>query len=393
MALLVMPSFSVKLALGHSLAPNPLELVLLPGIVLAALAVAAGLPARRWPLTWPALALLAVGLLAILWSPDRRYAAGIYRTNLVEPIAAAYALHLLLDRPRKIWLVAGALVASGLVSAVGELYTAFHQLQAGIRFDLHPPAGLYDNANMAALFLVPAVCVAAGLAFKGEPLPRPVAVASVIVLLAGLLATYSRGGFLGAAAAAIVIWLLAVQRWRWQMAAGALAAATAIALLAPGLLLRIGHVLNPTDPANTLVSRSVIWAAAIAMLRNHPILGIGLADFQVQLHSYAPLLHETHTHPHNLILNLWLNLGIPGLIAYLAALVVLVAAVVRGLRLGRRTEFYFLFCAAAAILADILVHGMVDNVIWSNDLSLQFWTLVALVTAALRWHDRIATRF
>jgi O-antigen ligase len=121
------------------------------------------------------------------------------------------------------------------------------------------------------------------------------------------------------------------------------------------------------------------------MLRDHPITGIGLADFQIQLQRYAPTLNESHTHPHNLLLNLWLNLGILGLIVFAAVFAVLIAAIVRGLRQGRDREFYLLFCAAAAGVTGILVHGLVDNVIWKNDLALQFWTLTALVTAALRW--------
>jgi putative inorganic carbon (HCO3(-)) transporter len=292
---------------------------------------------------------------------------------------------MLLDSRRAIWLVETALVASGVVAAVGQLGSAVLLWRHGLHFDVHPPNGLYQNPNMAALFLIPAACVAAGLAFRGRPLPRPVAWAVLALLLAGLLATYSRGGNLAAAAAAVVFWLLAVQRWRWRSAAAGLLAAVLVALLAPGFLLRISHVLNPTDPANTLVSRGVIWSAAVAMLRDHPITGIGLADFQIQLQRYAPTLNESHTHPHNLLLNLWLNLGILGLIVFAAVFAVLIAAIVRGLRQGRDREFYLLFCAAAAGVTGILVHGLVDNVIWKNDLALQFWTLTALVTAALRW--------
>jgi O-antigen ligase len=122
------------------------------------------------------------------------------------------------------------------------------------------------------------------------------------------------------------------------------------------------------------------------MVRDHPITGVGFADFEALLHRYAPALHETHTHPHDLFLNLWLNLGVLGLVAFVAVLAILVATIVQELRRGRGTEFYFLFCGVAAALAGVLTHGLVDNAIWKNDLALQFWTLAALVTAAQSWH-------
>lgn len=375
-ALVASPLYLVKAHFG-GLEPNALEAVAVIGLLLAAAGIAFHeVSLRGWALAWPAAALLVAGTLALLLSPDLHASFGIYRQFLVEPLAAGYALHLLLRRQTHVWLAAWAVVGSGLVPAVAEIVSGLLQLQHFHSWDVHPPAAFYLNPNFAALMIVPALAVTLGIALERRW--RLPALACALVMLVGLTVSYSRGGFFGLAAALVVIWWLGI-REKLPFAVGGVAAAILGLLLVPRMLERLQHEFDPHDPNNTVLSRLPIWRAAVQMIHDHPVTGIGLNSFASDLKVYAPQIAESHTHPHNLFLNLWLVLGVLGLAAYLWAIVWFGRVIRGGLKVSAWRPLYV---GLAGALAAILVHGLVDSTIWRNDLALQFWTLVAIATSA-----------
>lgn len=373
-ALVASPTYLVKFRFA-GLEPNLLEVLVAVGLVLAVLARPRP---RAWFLQWPALALLAAGTLALLWSPERHSSFGIYRQFLVEPVLAGYALYLLLERREHVWLAGWALVASGLPPALGELGSAVQQLGQLRTWDVHPPTGFYLNANFAAQAIVPALAVALGLALQAQRRRRLAALAAAAVLLLGLAVSYSRGGFLGLAGALVLVWWLGIRR-KLPFAVGGVAAAVLALFAIPRMLDRLRHELDPHDPNNTVLSRVPIWRAAVRMIHDHPLTGIGLNSFARELRVYAPQVQESHTHPHNFFLNFWVVLGVLGLAAYLWVIVGMGRAI--GAGLARRDELRPLFIGLAAALAAILLHGLVDSTIWRNDLGLQFWVMAAVATS------------
>jgi O-antigen ligase len=131
--------------------------------------------------------------------------------------------------------------------------------------------------------------------------------------------------------------------------------------------------LNPFG--ETADVRLKLWAAAVAIIRDHPLWGIGLDQFGRIYPDYIhPTLAATNerftAHPHNLILDVWLRLGVLGLVA----MAWLVVRLLRGAWVQRTVVQAGL---AAAVVA-ALVHGMVDNVYFVPDLAFFFWLAVAV---------------
>src|SRR5439155_3382614 len=63
-----------------------------------------------------------------------------------------------------------------------------------------------------------------------------------------------------------------------------------------------------------------LWQSSLEMVRDHPLLGIGLDNFaylyqQVYLREGAAA-EPNLSHPHNFVLDFWLSLGVLGLIAF-----------------------------------------------------------------------------
>jgi O-antigen ligase len=161
-------------------------------------------------------------------------------------------------------------------------------------------------------------------------------------------------------------------------------AAIAFALIPP-ISQRLAHEVNFTDPHNTLVGRIPLWQATMELLRHSPIFGAGLAGFETQL---APYWNATHIdrfiYPHNILLNFWVATGIIGVVAFAWLLF-------QGFRMswsGWRSadgDWAPLHLGVVLALIGIVVHGLVDVPYFKNDLSLEFWALLALTYAGVRW--------
>jgi putative inorganic carbon (HCO3(-)) transporter len=186
-------------------------------------------------------------------------------------------------------------------------------------------------------------------------------------------------------------WLLAV--------AGALALAAALwqrtGLVATALA---GH--NGSGEVRTLV-----WLAAWHMIRDHPLFGIGLDQFLYYYsnlytgHPYWITVLNGHptlawrepdlAHPHNLVLDLWLSVGLLGLLAFAAVLALFwvrcVRLWLRATRAGSMPSSGWLAAIALGLGASMLgavLHGMVDSAYFVPDLALIFWGSVGIALAA-----------
>src|SRR5205085_10181531 len=98
------------------------------------------------------------------------------------------------------------------------------------------------------------------------------------------------------------------------------------AALLLGLALIVAPTVIPKLPPRILnagsgVLRVGIWESSLRMLADHPIFGVGPDQFlnQFQAHYITPALEQERytAHPHNLILDYWLSLGIMGLLILL----------------------------------------------------------------------------
>ena len=137
------------------------------------------------------------------------------------------------------------------------------------------------------------------------------------IVASALVLTFSTGGWLGAAAAAVVA-VAALGRWRLALLA---AAASALGLLVVSGLAIAGALPERLNPLRqTGGFRLALWLSSLEMVRDHPLLGVGLDNFgylyrQVYLRE-GGAAEPNLSHPHNWILHVWLQLGLLGLIAF-----------------------------------------------------------------------------
>ena len=130
-----------------------------------------------------------------------------------------------------------------------------------------------------------------------------------------LLITQSRGAWIGVGLACVGSGLLFLRQKRHAfLFLGILALITAT-ILATGLFS------TNQQTANSVMSRFEIWSRGLTALADFPLTGIGMNSFRrVVVDLYPPFFYtgEDFAHAHNLWLQTGIDLGIPGVVAFIA---------------------------------------------------------------------------
>jgi O-antigen ligase len=145
---------------------------------------------------------------------------------------------------------------------------------------------------------------------------------------------------------------------------------------------RQAHQLNLADPSTTFVGPLELCRVTLRMLRDHPLFGVGISGFAAGIAPYwNPQHQDRFIYPHNLLLNFWVETGILGVIAFGWLMIQAFRVTWRGWREDR--EWGPLHLGVLLALIGVIVHGLVDVPYWKNDLSFEFWVLLALSWAGL----------
>jgi O-antigen ligase len=361
---LVRPGTAVGLAVLLAFAPLVDGGTTYPGatvIRLGALALAlawlwgALRPGGRWrrstPLDLPVMLFLGLAAASTLASADFYQSLQAFLTLASAALVFGVAAEATRE-PRAARLVVGTVVAGGLAQAG----LALVQAAAG---EAPRPAGTYFNPNHLAL----ALGMTGALLLALEPprwTVRAARWAGLGLTGAALVATGSRGGVMAAA----VGWgLVAWRRWRWRAAAPAAALALALVVV-PNPLARRVRALDAHDPY--AYTRTQIWRSAVDRALDHP-LGVGLNLFRQSSQRYAFALDggvarfgKRAESAHNDYLQVFAELGVPGLLLAAWALASLAALARRALRAARDDGGPAALGAAGA-LAAVAAQGLVDT--------------------------------
>lgn len=244
-------------------------------------------------------------------------------------------------------------------------------------FDKSSRAGsTFGGPQALAMFLALTMSVAFAYVVRSPSRGlRAMAVISFLICLAGLGATESRGGLIGALAMMLAIGVFELPRLGKVMALIGLLAISAGALVVATLPGLDGNItsLVPGDRPAAVIDRLTIWRMALTVWGDHPILGVGLGNFHDhalarQIDLLVPLGYQSF-HAHNTYLEILADTGIVGLLCYILFLVAMVRCLLhrwRGLRGARRSPASSLILAAIGALAAYIVFASVDMLLSEN---------------------------
>ena len=210
------------------------------------------------------------------------------------------------------------------------------------------------------------------------------------ILVAGvLLLTQSRSAYLGAAVGLIV---LGACRRRWILLLLPLLAIVGIIMLwSLGVQSTLDGLLM-LDATGTANGRFEIWERAVWMLQDFPYTGIGLNTFPRvgdALYPYILLGPEAKVvHAHNNLLQVGVDLGLPGAIAYLALLTAFCVSAWRAFRATTAIPVRFL---TAGLFSGMLAHqvfGLTDAITLGAKPGFLLWIIIGMVAALCKSQEQ-----
>ena len=358
----------------------------------------------------PLLLLVVVAVLATVAAQHRREALRELRLVILEPVLF-FLVFVTLPPSRQRdglerWRIVDAFVASGLMVALiglvryftGDVITA----EGGTRRLL----SVYGSPNNVGLYLGRVLPLLGAIVLWAGPDVSKVTgwgarlrlwvrdlvrdrrrccyLVAAFPIAVALYLSLSRGAIvLGIPAAVVALGLLAGKPWR----------GLTLILLLVGVIALIPLLQTPRFQAmldfseGTAGFRTALWFSSLRMIRDHPIFGVGPDNF---LYAYRtryvlPTAWEEFnlSHPHNIVLDFAVRLGLPGLVAFLwTQFAFWRAALPLRFRTDRATRA--LGIGVAAAMVNVLAHGLVDAGYFLIDLALVYMLLLGLVV----WLDR-----
>jgi len=230
-----------------------------------------------------------------------------------------------------------------------------------------------------------------GRVLVGRPAPRRrVALAGLealllVLTLATLVLTQSRGAWVGLAVAAVcfLAWYSRATRVLGALAVSMVAAL--LVTLGPDRVLELAISRSGPGMAGNVSGRMELWSRAVYGIQDFPLTGMGMNTFRRMM----PVLYPTFltspdvdvAHAHNHLLQAALDLGIPGLVAYLAIWMVVAALLVMTYR---RSGDRVWRATAGGLGAGLIAHftfGMTDAVALGAKAGIVFWLALALAVS------------
>jgi putative inorganic carbon (HCO3(-)) transporter len=330
----------------------------------------------RTPVDW-AMALLALMLPVTLWVTTLPEVTRPQVYRLLSGVALYYAIVNWATSHARLRLISWGLIAAGLMLAL-IAPSSVQWLRSG-KVPLIPESTyalfttlMSDTVNpnvMAGALVILLPCILALLQFGWEQfsvIKRVFIGIVVLVMTAVLLLTQSRGALVALVAALMVMVAL---RWRrgWLVVS-----AVVIFGVVAAQVRGFGSVLNAITTNKTFGgadARLEIWSRALFMIHDFAFTGIGMGSFKHvtdALYPFSPPLPDI-PHAHNLFLQVAVDLGLPGLIAWLAVLALTTIAAWQVYRCGRVAGDSWVCGLGAGLLGSqvaLVAHGLMDAALW-----------------------------
>lgn len=346
------------------------------------------------PLDLPLGLWLLMGLVAVAVSNNFALSALLY-AELLGGVALYYGIVnglAAVRLSRGVWVLLGLGAGMALFGALGLHYTekflplpvlgAFLPKLDVTQFN---PRGF--TPNIVAGAVAPIVPLACAWAWTQKGWRRILVLALALIMLVVCVLTQSRGALVG-----ILIALPVVAIWRIprlvQLLPVVAGLVIALLLLTP-LGVRVTGLFD--DPSSTLNDRAELWERAMYMMRDFPFTGIGLGTFEPTVVRMYPLMDATpgepQPHAHNLYLQMGVDYGIGGLVAFLGTVVTTLGIGWVTTRRLRATPSGWLAIGLLAGCVVFLLHGLLDAVFTSTKVSLGIWMMLAMLMILARRNE------
>lgn len=256
------------------------------------------------------------------------------------------------------WMLWIALAVS-VTTSVGAIsdYSAGRLLTGGERIK-GSIGGLFENPNDLALHLATIVPLAISLFVSGRHVMKLIYLTCSVLMIAAIICTFSRAGFLGLIAAALVLGWKLGRKNRTLVIIVSVITIVAVIVLAPADYGgRLTSIWGGGDTGSSNARQELFWRSLLVALR-YPLLGVGMGNFHFRS------IHEQVSH--NAFTQVGSELGIPAMILYVLFMITSIKRLRRiekeTLGSKEKSKFYYLSVGLQASLVGYMVASFFASV-------------------------------
>jgi O-antigen ligase len=357
----------------------------------------------RTPFNLSIFLFLAISVFESFVSPDLMGGLGILRAYFWEPVLIFFLTVWWIRKDGYKFLIYAFLSCAFLVSFVSIIQaTTGYLVFSTVESSLGRSTSFFNTANAVGLLIAPVfvLCFPFFLQFKKDYFHLFVSLCLFSSFIAIFL-TKSRGTLISLLAALIFCLAVYVFR-RFFFFKKNIVVLPFLLTIFPLILAGVFYIFlanyNLTPPVDdyayrgtdTLQIRFYLWKGTFQMLFDHPLLGAGLNGFKsVYSGDYVlPQYIEALQYPHNLWLTIYSETGFFGMLVFLY-IFYLGFRLIFGFfeknksKIFNKDDFLDSFALPLGLLGAILyvqLHGLVDVPYFKNDLAVQFWVFMGLVS-------------
>ena len=310
------------------------------------------------------------GSISVLWAVEPSDALRQLATSAALIVFYLVAVSFRITEDEFKWMVRLAILGGCLAAAF-----AVYEYSVGINWAQRSAQGLVERGSLIVgetevnpdsfglkLIIPISLAVAAFLAARtwwGRLLSFCVLAITVLALLL----TMSRTALLSLVVL-IIVFLVRLRLYRRLLPVVALASLLLAAM--PATFFQ--RIQEAADTGGA--GRLDIWKAGLEMFKHYPLVGAGLGNFVVVYKQYAgfsPKFHGFLRSPHNIYLDILVELGILGFVLFLIAIVAQVRDVSESIKRSPVSKMWVV--SGEAALYSLLVYGFFVDLIWDKS----FW--------------------
>ena len=383
---------------------------------------------RLGPFAVPILLFAFMAVFSILIAFRHDLALRAFREEVFDPLIYVLLALTCLRTRQDVTRLITAMIGTGLVIAgLGLVQIAFFKKTLQVENGVRRISAVYGSANSIGLLFDYILPIGFAMLFaKVSQRLRLVALLCCLPMLVVLYLTQSLGAWVAIALALLFVIAFAVRNRKLLF----IGSAILIVVLLAGIFLfrvQITNVLTDhhtsvsakgVQTVSTVTKRIYLWESALRMIHDSPWVGYGMDNWLCHYsqnticdshyhywieqdpvtHKDTGLRYEPFlSHPHNIFLHVWVSIGVFGLLAFIAVLVLffwLFSRIIRRLDANpyKGSEYLrWMTLGVGAAMFAALVQGQVDSAFLEQDLSFCFWMLVTALLL-LRIHSETTWR-
>jgi len=353
----------------------------------------------------PIVLLLVAATISIFVAPNLQSALGIWKAYFVEALLFFIVFVYNLTEPKHLKQVVRIL---GLLTIIMGIMAIYQKLTGQLIPNPYWAAEatrrvttLFSYPNAGALLIAPIILLTLGnflTNLRSSVFGYWSSVFNLLVIFLGILTivwTGSSGAMIGLAGGFIFL-LIFYKKTRLatllilMLISGSLLFSPAVKNKLQNSYIAAAEIHLP-DKVSDIQIRAQQWRETLKMLADRPILGAGLAGYQIIVAPYHQNRHlEIFLYPHNFFLNFWTETGLLGLLAIIWIIIVFFWSAIIGHRLLKSQRFKndnhdqfttpdLLTLTTSCAMITLLIHGLVDVPYFKNDLAILFWIIIGLM--------------